>query len=111
MQFINILVLFSRLDLLKIGSLTFEKPDTETFPLLRLAFDVMEMPSGARTALIASDEVAVDAFLRGKISFSQISDVVEDAMGRMTFSPVRTEEEILETDQAARRSARSLIET
>ncbi len=100
-----------RLDLLKVGSLTFEKPDTETFPLLRLAFDVMDLPSGARTALIASDEVAVDAFLRGKISFSQISDTVEEAMGKMNFTNVTTEEEIRETDREARRSARTLTES
>ncbi|WP_417689493.1 1-deoxy-D-xylulose-5-phosphate reductoisomerase [Roseibium sp.] len=69
-----------RLDLAKIGSLTFEAPDQVRFPALRLALEAMKRGGGATTILNAADEVAVAAFLAGQIGFMDIPAVVESCL-------------------------------
>jgi 1-deoxy-D-xylulose-5-phosphate reductoisomerase len=68
-----------RLDLAAAGQLTFERPDFERFPALRIAFDALRAGSGLPTILNAANEIAVQAFLDGRIPFHRIARLVEEA--------------------------------
>jgi 1-deoxy-D-xylulose-5-phosphate reductoisomerase len=68
------------LDVLKAGALTFEAPDTETFPCLALAYEALRRGGGAAVALNAADEAAVDKFIHGRIPFNEIPKLVEKGM-------------------------------
>ncbi|MBE6548395.1 MAG: 1-deoxy-D-xylulose-5-phosphate reductoisomerase [Ruminococcaceae bacterium] len=74
------------LDLFKIGNLTFAKPDLETFPLLKLAFDAINVGGAVPAALNAANEVAVDAFLNGRISYPQIAKTVCNTVQSMSYA-------------------------
>lgn len=91
-----------RLDLAKIGQLTFETPDLDRFPALTIAREALREGGSAPTVLNAANEVAVAAFLAGKIGFLDIADFVEKALDNIS-APVRTLEEIAFVDQEARR--------
>jgi 1-deoxy-D-xylulose-5-phosphate reductoisomerase len=69
-----------RLDLAAIGTLTFERPDFERFPSLRLALDALKAGGGLPTVLNAANEIAVEAFLAGKIPFGGIARHVAEAI-------------------------------
>lgn len=98
------------LDLVSIGRMTFFRPDYEAFPLLSLARRTMEMGGGMTAVLNAADEVAVDAFLHEKISFSQISETVEETVERMSAARMsHTLEEIIASDREARAVAEQII--
>ncbi len=101
---------FAELDLAKIGKLTFAEPDTEAFPLLALASRAM-IDGGAMCAVMnAADEVAVEAFLNEKITFTQISEVVIYTFEKMTDAKsALTLEEIISADRSARRIAEEYI--
>jgi 1-deoxy-D-xylulose-5-phosphate reductoisomerase len=98
-----------RLDLLEIGALTFERPDEDRFPALRLAREVMRDGGGASIVLNAANEVAVAAFLAGRIHFGDIAGVAERLLDTMTDRAPLTISEVLEQDRAARRAAEDLI--
>jgi 1-deoxy-D-xylulose-5-phosphate reductoisomerase len=68
------------LDILEAGKLTFEKPDTEAFPCLELAYEALRRGGGACAALNAADEIAVDKFIHGRIPFNDIPKLVEKGM-------------------------------
>ena len=70
----------AKLDLAKIGQLTFEAPDFGRFPALRLAYDALRTGRGATTVYNAANEVAVAAFIGGKIRFGAIARLVEATM-------------------------------
>ena len=70
----------AKLDLAKIGQLTFEAPDFDRFPALRLAYDALRTGRGATTVYNAANEVAVAAFIAGKIKFGAIARLVEATM-------------------------------
>lgn len=99
------------LDLAKAGSISFYSPDTENFPLLSAAYSALKAGGVAPAALNAADEVAVAAFLNGRISFCTISDVVIKTTER--FSACRkgtpTLEEVLDADRSARIIAEEFI--
>ncbi len=97
------------LDLARIGRLTFEEPDRETFPLLDAAYEALRSGGNATIRLNAANEVAVEAFLAGRIGFTGIFDVVRRTLDRKT-EPVRTLEDILAFDRQARAEALRLIE-
>jgi 1-deoxy-D-xylulose-5-phosphate reductoisomerase len=102
-----------RLDLAAIGSLTFEKPDLDRFPALRVAMSALEQGGAMPTVLNAANEVAVAAFLKHQISFMEIARLVEaccEAAARETngCAPV-TVAEALEIDHMSRERARSLL--
>jgi 1-deoxy-D-xylulose-5-phosphate reductoisomerase len=103
-----------RLDLAKLGTLTFEAPDETRFPALRIAREALIAGGNAPTVLNAANEIAVEAFLAGRIRFMQIAAVVEAALSAAVREigerSARTLEEVLETDRAARRLARGLCE-
>jgi 1-deoxy-D-xylulose-5-phosphate reductoisomerase len=98
------------LDLASIGTLSFEQPDPGTFACLRLAREAGEAGGTAPCVLNAADEVAVEAFLAGRISFTAIPEVIESTLEAVPGGPVRHFEDLFETDSAAREHARGLIE-
>ena len=100
----------STLDLASVGELTFERPDSDTFACLRLAREAGEVGGTAPCVLNASDEVAVEAFLAGRIPFTGIPEVIDRTLEAIPGGPVRSFDDLFETDAAARNHARGLIE-
>jgi 1-deoxy-D-xylulose-5-phosphate reductoisomerase len=98
-----------RLNLVKIGQLTFEAPDPVKFPCLRLAYDALRSGRSSPVALNAANEVAVAAFLDEKISFTAISETVEKAMQCHEVKHCESIEEILEIDRQTREAATNYI--
>ena len=86
-------------------TLEFEAPDLETFPLLRLGREAGERGGTYPCVYNAANEVAVQAFLAGRISFLGIADAVEEALAEADGSPARDLDELTEADAAARRVA------
>jgi 1-deoxy-D-xylulose-5-phosphate reductoisomerase len=92
-----------RLDLAAVGELTFEPPDLETFACLRLALEAGRAGGTAPCVLNAADEVAVAAFLEGRIPFAAIAAAVEAVLGEMPVQPVTHFEDLFAVDAEARR--------
>jgi len=90
------------LDLGRIGRLTFEPPDPERFPSLRLAREALQTGGTAPTILNAANEVAVAAFLAGRIGYPDIFATVEATLAGATIKPVTTLDDIGEVDREAR---------
>ena len=97
------------LDLAEVGALTFEHVDTEAFPCLRLARDAARAGGTAPCVLNAANEVAVHAFLEGRLSFLGIPAVIEAALERLPPGPVRAFESLYEADREARGLAAELV--
>ena len=91
------------LDLLSQGRLDFEAPDTKAFPCLRLAWQAMEAGGTAPAVLNAANEVAVSAFLQGRIGFLAIPALVEDALTLLPAAPAESLEALRAVDAQARR--------
>ncbi len=89
-----------KLDLFAVGSLTFERPDMETFYGLSLAYDALDAAGNVPTVFNAANERAVAKFLDKKISFLQIPEIISCAMQEIYYKENPTLEEILETEQA-----------
>ena len=101
-----------RLDLAALGTLSFEAPDFERFPALRLAREVLAAGGSAGTVLNAANEVAVEAFLGGKIGFLAIAALVEatlESSADLSARHRRSVEDVLAIDAEARAQARSLL--
>ena len=86
----------------------FFPPDFDKFPLLKLAYDCQEAGGSATCTLNAADEVAVEAFLQGRIGFSAIPEIVQETLAQLAPSNPRTIGDILETDRESRALARQL---
>jgi 1-deoxy-D-xylulose-5-phosphate reductoisomerase len=99
-----------RLDLGKLGQLTFEAPDLKRFPALRLAREALQAGAAAPTILNAANEVAVAAFLAKRIRFLDIAAVVEAALAVVPNRPVATIADVLDIDAFARNVAGAEIE-
>ncbi|MDZ4693220.1 1-deoxy-D-xylulose-5-phosphate reductoisomerase [Terricaulis sp.] len=104
-----------RLDLATLGSLTFEAPDTAKFPALKVCREALKRGALATTALSAANEVAVEAFLDGRIRFLDICRIVEDSLsalegnGAASIAKSPTSfDEVAAVDQAARDAARRI---
>lgn len=93
-------------DLFALGRLTFEKPDEEKFPALRLAREALRAGGAACTVFNGANEEAVAAFLREDIPFGEIARRVENALEKLAGLPADNLEEILEADQRARAAVR-----
>ena len=93
------------LDLLKIATLSFEAPDTERFPCLRLAFDALRRGGSAPAVLNAANEIAVDAFLKHKIGFMDIPRMIESVLANTSIEDVTTLEGVIAVDTRARAAA------
>ena len=96
------------LDLAEVGALTFEPVDTDAFPCLRLAREAAAAGGTAPCVLNAANEVAVHAFLRGRLGFLGIPAVIEGALERLPAGPVRAFESLYEADREAREVAAEL---
>jgi 1-deoxy-D-xylulose-5-phosphate reductoisomerase len=90
------------LDLIEIANLNFEAPDTNRFPCLKLAYAAAAQGGDAPTALNAANEIAVQAFLEGKIRFTQIGQVVDNTLSHFNFSEPVSLEAVQESDFRAR---------
>lgn len=98
------------LDLFSVGKLTFDKPDTDTFVLLKKAFEVISKGGALPAILNASNEEVVAAFLSQKISFYQISEIVCEAVDKFDFASDEHDlEEILRIAGESRKIAQELI--
>ncbi len=93
-------------DMATLGNLHFEQPDFERFPCLRLAYEAAEAGGAHPIALNASDEVAVEAFLEGRISFPGIPRTIEAVLAATPAVRPSTVDEVLALDEAARECAR-----
>jgi 1-deoxy-D-xylulose-5-phosphate reductoisomerase len=104
-----------RLDLVRLGQLTFEAPDEVRFPALRIAREAMQAGGIAPTVLNAANEVAVERFLKGQIGFMSIAKVVEAAIERSVseigVTRAETLEDVLETDRVSRMLAEGYCTT
>lgn len=89
-----------RLDLFELGQLTFEKPDTDTFRGLSLAYEAMEQGGNIPTVFNAANEKAVALFLDKKIRYLEITEIIEACMEHVHFMEHPTVDEILETESA-----------
>lgn len=97
-----------RLSLTEIGTLTFEAPDYERFPMLRLAFEAIKAGGGATTVLNAANEVAVDAFLNHGLHFTDMPVVVENTLEKMGDTSVSSPDDIANIHNLATERAREL---
>ena len=101
----------ARLDLATVGSLTFEQPDLHAFPALRLARDAALAGGTAPCVLNAANEIAVRAFLDGRIAFTRIAEVIEVALEELGAEPVREFESLFDADRRAREVAQQRVES
>jgi len=97
------------LDLVRAGRLSFEEPDTNRFACLALGRAALEHGGTMPCALNAADEVAVEAFLGGRLRFADIPRVIEKVMGAVPAADLGSMEDVLACDQEARRRAGELI--
>ena len=100
---------FERFNFMDYPSLTFEKADSNTFRNLSLAYYSMEKGGNSACILNAANEIVVDAFLKDKIGFLQMSDVVENCLEKATFVPNPNYEDFVSSDQESRQIAQQLI--
>lgn len=100
---------FPRFNFMDYPSLTFEKADTKTFRNLALAFEALEKCGNAPCALNAANEVVVDAFLKDKIGFMQMPEIIEKSIAKLQFIQKPGYEDFVHTDREARIYASELI--
>jgi len=98
-----------RLDLAKVASLTFEAPDLDAFPALRLAREAALAGGTAPCVLNGSNEVAVRAFLDGRIAFTRIAEVIEEALQKLGSQPLREFDALFDADRRAREVASAAL--
>jgi 1-deoxy-D-xylulose-5-phosphate reductoisomerase len=96
------------LDLTRCGALEFERPDTARFPCLRLAYEALAAGGSMPVALNAANEVAVDAFLGGRLSFPAIAQVIERTLSAHDVQRTDSLASVREADRWAREYSRAL---
>ncbi|NLD83145.1 MAG: 1-deoxy-D-xylulose-5-phosphate reductoisomerase [Clostridiales bacterium] len=97
------------LDLFSLGQLTFERPDPDKFPAIPMAYEALRSGGAAACVLNAANEEACFAFLREKIAFGRIPDIVAETLQRHGHLPAKSLEDIDRADALARETARGLI--
>jgi 1-deoxy-D-xylulose-5-phosphate reductoisomerase len=97
------------LELVRQGALTFESPDHERFPCVRLATDALRAGGTAPAVLNAANEVAVAAFLSARIRYTDIAPACAEALARLPTRPVHALEDALAADSEARAVARAWL--
>ena len=100
---------FDRLDFSKMTELTFEQPDMNRFRCLALAYEALNRGGNMACIVNAANEVVVSAFLKERITFLRMSEVIEQSMAKVSFIQTPTYEDYVATDAEARRIAESLI--
>jgi 1-deoxy-D-xylulose-5-phosphate reductoisomerase len=101
---------YGAIDWSEMSRLDFQRPDLEAFPCLRLAYEAGRAGETAPAWLSAANEVAVEEFLKGRIRWVDISDVLEEALQRWPGTTATDVDVVLDTDSAARRMAANLID-
>jgi 1-deoxy-D-xylulose-5-phosphate reductoisomerase len=94
---------FERFNFMDYPNLTFEQPDLKTFRNLQLAYEVLEKGGNTPCVLNAANEVVVDAFLKDKVGFLQMSDIIADTLQKCTFVKQPSLEDYIASDAEARR--------
>ncbi len=94
---------FGRVDFSVIRQLTFEEPDRKTFRNLQLAYEAVEQGGNMPCILNAANEVAVEAFLQGKLAFTAMPDLIGETMRQVAFVPRPSIDDYIETDRVSRR--------
>jgi 1-deoxy-D-xylulose-5-phosphate reductoisomerase len=89
----------------------FYPPDHEKFPLLKLSYQAHEAGGSATCTLNAADEIAVEAFLQGEITFTGIGEVVEETLGRVGTGPMHSVADVMEADERSREVARGIVKS
>lgn len=100
---------FERLDLFRVGTLTFEEPDTRRFRNLALAYEALHEGGNMPCIVNAANEIVNRAFLEDRIGFLQMSDVIANTMRKTSFVKKPTYENYLQTDAEARRIAEEYV--
>lgn len=98
-----------RLDLFQMQSLTFEAPDTDRFPCLRLAYEALNKGGNVPCIVNAANEIVNRAFIDDRIPYTRIAEIIEQTMNKIPFSADSSLNTYLETDKEARAYASSLI--
>ena len=101
----------SALDLVRIGRLDFHAPDEQRFPCLHMARQAAQNGGTAPAMLNAANEVAVDAFLKGRIRFTEIASIIEDVLSREAAVAVHCLGDVLDADAQARKLASRWLES
>ncbi|GAW66822.1 1-deoxy-D-xylulose 5-phosphate reductoisomerase [Geoanaerobacter pelophilus] len=99
------------LDLTALSGLTFFKPDTDRFPALKLAYRAADAGESMPAVMNAANEIAVEAFLEGRIGFMAIAEAIEKVMDLHAPHALASIEEVLEADRWGRRTAREVLGT
>jgi len=97
------------LDLAALGALAFERPDHERFPCLGLAYAALRAGGTSPAILNAANEVAVEAFLAGRLRFTAIAAVIEETLARVEGGPAASLATVLQADALGRREARAAV--
>jgi 1-deoxy-D-xylulose-5-phosphate reductoisomerase len=100
---------FPRFNFLDYPQLTFEQTDPKTFRNLALAFEALKQGGNQPCVLNAANEVVVDAFLKDKVSFLQMSDIIEQSMQKVSFIKKPNYSDYVATDAETRRLALEII--
>ena len=100
---------FPRFNFLDYPELTFEKPDTEKFKTIEIAYEAMNKGGNIPCAVNAANEIVVEAFLKDKIKFTEISEIIEKTVNKINFANRSDIETYLNTDKEARIIAKELI--
>ena len=100
---------FKRFDFFQHPNLTFEKPDTETFKNLALAYKAMEKGGNAPCVLNAANEIAVEAFLNNKIGFLNMFDLIGNCLEKTNFVKSPSLNDLIESNNEARKIAKSML--
>jgi 1-deoxy-D-xylulose-5-phosphate reductoisomerase len=100
----------ARLDWTESARWTFDPPDFEKFPLLKLAYQAQETGGSATCTLNAADEVAVEAFLAGRISYPGIAATIAETLAKVPVREPSSVGEVLEIDRESRAIARGIME-
>ncbi len=97
------------LELSAVGRLTFEEPDAARFPCLGLAYAALRAGGTGPAILNAANEIAVEAFLGGRLRFTGIAPVIEETLGRVAAAGAASLEQVMEADARARRAAAACV--
>lgn len=100
---------FNRVDFFQMKDLTFERPDTDRFRCLALAYEALKNGGNMPCIVNAANEIANRAFIEDKIAFNNISEIIEDTMNHIPFDNKSELEDFLETDRIAREYALNRI--
>ena len=100
---------FKRFSFFEYSNLSFERPDTDTFKNLSLAYKAMDLGGNAACVLNAANEVAVDGFLNNKIGFLNMSDLIDNCLEKINFVKNPSLEDLIESDKETRVLAKKLL--